>query len=163
VPPHKQVEDEPGAAHRLQLCRCATAGDPRFEASDIEIRRSGPSYMVDTLDELHRTAPDNELFLIVGGDVAVGLPSWREGERVLSLARLAVAKRRGTARDKVTATLAEMHGGERAEFFRMPRIGVSSTMVRRRVRAGQPIRYLVPQPVAHYIESHGLYGGPSSC
>jgi nicotinate-nucleotide adenylyltransferase len=63
----------------------------------------------------------------------------------------------------VQQVLANVRGGERAEFFRMPRIGVSSTMIRRRVRAGQPIRYLVPESVAGYIEDHGLYGGQAVC
>jgi nicotinate-nucleotide adenylyltransferase len=162
APPHKRVEDEPGPAHRLELCRCAVDGDARFEASAIEVLRPGPSYTVDTLLELQSTVPESELYLIVGGDIAVGLPSWHEGERVLSLARLAVAKRRGTSRDSVGSVLAGMRGGERARFFRMPRIGISSTMIRRRVRAGQPISYLVPSAVERYIEAHGLYGGPTS-
>ncbi len=159
IPPHKPVDDEPGGEHRLELCRRAVGADQRFACSDMEVLRSGPSYTVDTLQELKRIAPDNELFLIVGGDVAAGLPTWHEGERVLSLARLAVAKRRGTSREAVVSGLTGMRGGERAEFFRMPRIGVSSTMIRRRVRAGQPIRYLVPDPVASYIAEHRLYGG----
>ena len=158
-PPHKDVEDEPGAEHRLELCRRAVAGDPRLEVSAVEIDRPGLSYTVDTLEELHTQAPDSELFLIVGGDVAAGLPGWHEPERVLSLARLAVAKRRGTSRDAVDQALAGLPGGDRAEFFRMPRVGISSTLVRRRVRAGQPIRYLVPDAVSQYIEEHRLYGG----
>ena len=132
-------------------------GDRRFAVSDLEIRRSGLSYTVDTLTELHSQAPDNELFLIVGGDVAAGLRDWHEPERVLSLASLAVAKRRGTSRAAVDAALHSLRGGERAEFFRMPRIGVSSTMIRRRVRAGEPIKYIVPDAVADYIDRHQLY------
>jgi nicotinate-nucleotide adenylyltransferase len=159
-PPHKTVESDPGAAHRLELCRCAVLGDRRYEVSDIEVRRDGPSYTVDTLLELHSTTPDSELFLILGGDAAAGLGSWREPERILSVAQLAVAKRRGTARESVVSALAGIRGGDRAHFFRMPRIGVSSTMIRRRVRARQPIRYLVPEPVAGYIEANTLYGGP---
>jgi nicotinate-nucleotide adenylyltransferase len=157
TPPHKPVEDEPGADHRLELCRCAVSDDDRFDVLDIETRRAGPSYTVDTLAELNSLAPDSELFLIVGGDVAAGLPHWREPERVLSLARLAVAKRRGTARSRVEKALAVLAGGERAAFFRMPRIGVSSTMIRDRVRLGQPITYLVPDAVAGYISEHRLY------
>jgi nicotinate-nucleotide adenylyltransferase len=157
VPPHKPVEDEPGPEHRLELCRRAIAGDERFEVSDLEQRRPGPSYTVDTLLELHRTAPDNEFFLIVGGDVAVGFPSWREPDRVLSMAHLAIAKRRGTSRGSVESVLGGVIGGERALFFRMPRIGISSTMIRRRVRAGLSIRYLVADGVAGYIVEHGLY------
>ncbi len=152
IPPHKPVEHEPGPEHRLELCRLAVADDDRFEVSDIELGRDGPSYTVDTLKELTSKASTSELFLIVGGDIAVGLPRWREPERVLELATLAIAKRRGTSRASVESSLDELDGGGRARFFQMPRIGVSSTMIRRRVRAGQPIRYLVPDRVAHYIE-----------
>jgi nicotinate-nucleotide adenylyltransferase len=158
-PPHKQVEEEPGPEHRLELCRRAVQRDPRLEVSAVEMDRPGLSYTVDTLELLHSQAPDNELFLIVGGDVAAGLPRWHEPERVLSLARLAVAKRRGTSRDAVDDALASLNGGGRADFFRMPRVGISSTLVRRRVRCGEPIRYLVPDAVAQYIEEHRLYGG----
>jgi nicotinate-nucleotide adenylyltransferase len=157
IPPHKPVEHEPGAHHRLELCRVAVADDERFEVSDLELRRDGPSYTVDTLKELSTEAPNNELFLIVGGDIAAGLPRWREPERVLDLATLSIAKRRGTARSSIDAALGGLRGGDRARFFDMPRIGVSSTMVRRRVRSGQPIRYLVPDAVRAYIERHGLY------
>jgi nicotinate-nucleotide adenylyltransferase len=162
TPPHKPVEDEPGAEHRFELCRLAVDGDERFAVSDLEMARSGPSFTVDTLDQLHSQAPDSELFLIVGGDVAAGLPRWREPERVLSLATLIVAKRRGTARSSIDAALHGLRGGDRTEFFEMPRIGISSTMVRTRVRARQPIRYLVPDTVARYIEEHRLYGGSTS-
>jgi nicotinate-nucleotide adenylyltransferase len=158
-PPHKAVEDEPGSAHRLELCRRATSDDVRFEVSALEVERPGPSYTVATLETLHSQAPNNELFLIVGGDVAAGLPGWHEPERVLELARLAVARRRGTARSAVERALAQLPSGDRAEFFRMPRIGISSTLVRRRVRAGEPIKYLVPDAVASYIDEHRLYGG----
>jgi nicotinate-nucleotide adenylyltransferase len=157
IPPHKPVEHEPGAHHRLELCRVAVADDERFEVSDLELRRDGPSYTVDTLKELSTEAPNNELFLIVGGDIAAGLPRWREPERVLDLATLSIAKRRGTARSSIDTALGGLRGGDRARFFDMPRIGVSSTMVRRRVRSGQPIRYLVPDAVRAYIERHGLY------
>ena len=105
IPPHKSVEDEPGAEHRLELCRLAIRGDERFQVSDLEIGRDGPSYTVDTLEELHSSSQDHELFLIVGGDIAAGLPNWHEPERVLSLATLAVARRRGTSRTEVDSAL----------------------------------------------------------
>jgi nicotinate-nucleotide adenylyltransferase len=161
IPPHKPVEDEPGPEHRLELCRLAVGDDERFAVSDLEIQRPGPSFTVDTLKALHSQAPESELFLIVGGDVAAGMASWHEPEQVLSLATVAVAKRRGTSKDSVDAALQSIRGGERARFFRMPRIGISSTMIRRRARAGVPIRYIVPDAVANYIEEHGLYGGPT--
>jgi nicotinate-nucleotide adenylyltransferase len=163
IPPHKAVEDEPGAEHRLELCRLAVQGDEhRFEVSDIEVRREGPSYTVDTLEELHSSAPDHELFLIVGGDIAAGLPSWHRPERVLSLATLAVAKRRGTSRAAVDDALSSLPGGERTCFFRMPRIAISSTMLRERARLGQSIRYYVPDGVMSYVERHRLYAGVGS-
>jgi nicotinate-nucleotide adenylyltransferase len=158
IPPHKTVEVEPGPEHRLELCRLATRGDERrLEVSEMELRRPGPSYTVDTLQELRSTTPDIELFLIVGGDIAAGLPQWHEVERVLELATPVVAERRGTARSSIEDALNSVRGGERARFFAMPPIGLSSTMIRERVRAGQPIRYFVPDAVASYIHEHALY------
>ena len=163
IPPHKAVEDEPGAEHRLELCRLAIRGDEdRLAVSDLEIARDGPSYTVDTLEALHSSAPDHELYLIVGGDIAAGLPDWHEPERVLSLATLAVAKRRGTPRAAVDDALGSLRGGERTRFFRMPRIAISSTMLRERVKSGQPIKYYVPDRVAGYIKRHHLYAGVGS-
>jgi nicotinate-nucleotide adenylyltransferase len=160
IPPHKPLEDEPGAAHRLELCRLAIQGDERrFQVSDLELRREGASYTVDSLQVLHSRAPDSELFLIVGGDIAAGLPKWREPERVLSLSTLAIAHRPGTERDAIDRALSEVPGGERAEFFEMPEIAVSSTMLRQRVRDTLPIKYLVPDTVACYIDRHSLYRG----
>jgi nicotinate-nucleotide adenylyltransferase len=164
IPPHKPVEDEPGADHRLELCRLAFERDEgRFQVSDLEVRREGTSYTVDTLEELHSRAPDNELYLIVGADIAAGLPKWRDPERVLSLAALAVAERPGTERAEVERALGELRGADRAQFFDMPEIGISSTMLRNRVRDGQPIRYLTPDAVAGYIARNNLYrGGPEN-
>jgi len=159
IPPHKPVEHEPGPEHRLRLCQLAIEGDDRFSVSQLELERDGPSYTVDTLEALSSQTPNNELFLVVGGDIAAGLPKWHRPERVLEVATLAIAKRRGTSRHSVAAALDSLRGGDRACFFSMPRIGVSSTMIRRRVAAGQPIRYLVPDRVAEYISRHELYGG----
>lgn len=160
IPPHKPVEHEPGAEHRLAMCRLAVGDDARFEVSELELERDGPSYTVDTLAQLRTHAPHDELVLIVGGDIAAGLPGWHQPERVLELATLAVAKRRGTARGEVDRALSSLEGGDRARFFQMPRIGVSSTMLRRRVRAGQPIRWFVTDQVRDYIQEHGLYRDP---
>lgn len=158
-PPHKEIQDEPGPEHRFEMCRRAVTGDGRLEVSRLELDRPGTSYTVDTLEALHSRVPDTELFLIVGGDAAAGLPGWRSPERILSLAKLAVAQRPGTASRGVAKALDGLGGGGRAEFFRMPRIEISSTEVRRRARAGDPVRYLVPDTVASYIQEHHLYGG----
>jgi nicotinate-nucleotide adenylyltransferase len=159
IPPHKPVEDEPGVEHRLEMCRLAVAGDDRFDVSDVEGLREGTSYTLDTLEELHAREPDRELFLIVGGDVAASFGSWHEPERVLSLATLAVATRPGTPRGVVEKALHQVSGGERACFFEMPEIGISSTMLRNRARMSKPTRYLVPDAVRSYIDQQRLYGG----
>ncbi len=161
TPPHKPVDDEPGIEHRLELCRLAVSGDDRFEICDLEAGRDGPSYTVDTLEELHSQMPDSQPFLIVGADVAVGFSEWREPERVLSMANLAVAERPGTVRADVEKALGRLSGAGNARFFDMPEIGISSTMLRERVRAGESTRYLMPDAVREYIDHHGLYrGGP---
>ena len=159
VPPHKPVEDEPGIEHRLEMCRLAIDGDERFEVSDVEAGREGPSFTVDTLEGLHANQPESELFLIVGGDVALGFAGWRGPEQVLSLATLAVVERPGSNRDAVEQVLSRIAGGERARFLDMPAIEISSTFLRRRARDGEPTRYLVPDAVRAYIDRHRLYGG----
>jgi nicotinate-nucleotide adenylyltransferase len=158
IPPHKAVPEDPGIEHRVALCECAAQDDPdRLAVSSLEAERSGTSYTVDTLEELQARFPDTELYLILGGDIAAGLTEWREPDRVLSLATIAVTSRPGTSRGAVNETLARLQAEHRAQFFTMPTIGVSSTMIRRRVQSSQPIKYLVPDMVSRYIEAHRLY------
>jgi nicotinate-nucleotide adenylyltransferase len=158
VPPHKEADGDPGAAERLELCRVAVAGDERLGVCDVEITRGGRSYTVDTLRELHERDPEDHLTFVLGGDIALGLPAWREPEAVLALATLAIAERSGAARAEVVERLdAAFAGSARLEFFDMPRIDVSSSDIRRRISDGRPIRYLVPGPVADRIEQGRLY------
>jgi nicotinate-nucleotide adenylyltransferase len=154
IAPHRKIEGDPGAEVRFTMCEHATSQDGRFGVSRIEIERDGPSYTVDTLRELHRRAPDDELFLILGGDQASALRSWHAADEVLELATIAVAERSGHRRDAI----AEAVGNDDLVFFEMPRIDISSTMVRARAAARQPIRYLVPDKVAHYVGAQSLYG-----
>jgi nicotinate-nucleotide adenylyltransferase len=156
-PPHKVLEDDPGPEHRLELCRRAVAGDPRLEVSDLEVARGGPSYTVDTLAQLHEQQPGSELTWIAGGDMAASLPDWREPERVLAQARFAVAEREGATRAEIERVREGLGGSRAVAFLDMPRVDISSSLVRRRVAAGLPIRYLVPDGVAEYVEEHGLY------
>jgi nicotinate-nucleotide adenylyltransferase len=156
VPPHKKVVADPGPQARYALCERAIEGDDRFAVSRLELARGGRSFTVDTLRALHASSPQDELFLIVGGDMAKSLPSWREPAALLELATLAVAERSGTEHDEIEAALAGLDA-ERARFFEMPRIDVSSSLVRERVAAGRPIRFLVPDAVAGAIAEHGWY------
>jgi nicotinate-nucleotide adenylyltransferase len=156
-PPHKEAENDPGVEHRVELCRRAVTGDPKLEVSRVEADVPGRSFTLDTLRRLHESSPEDELTFIMGGDMAQALPTWHEPEAVLSLATLGVAEREGVRRDDITERLAGLRGADRIRFFDMPRLDISSSMIRRRVAAGRPIRYFVPEPVADYIASAGLY------
>ena len=158
TPPHKPLP--PGAPDgdaRYELCRLAIADDERFDVSRIELDRPGRSYTVDTLRLLHARAPQDELTFIVGGDMAQTLARWREPEAILSLATLAVAERRGAKRAAIERALALLADAGRIVFFEMPRLDISSSLVRARLAAGRPIRYLVPDAVADAIAVRGLY------
>ena len=157
-PPHRVIEADPGQEARFEMVELATSADERFRVSRIELDREGPSYTVDTLRELREREPEDELFLIVGGDQALALPSWREPEAVLGLATLAVFERGSSNRNAIGIKVARLRGADRVRFLEMPRIDISSTLVRRRAAAGKPIRYLVPDKVANFIGAQSLYG-----
>ena len=157
-PPHKRLEADPGIERRLAMCAAAVAGEAGLEVSRVEADRPGASYTVDTLRELHAQSPEHLLTFLVGGDMAHSFPAWREPAAVLELAELGVAEREGLARADIVDRLRTVPGGEkRVRFFDMPRIDVSSSMLRRRVAEGRPVRHLVPDGVAAYIAAQGLY------
>jgi len=158
IPPHKEMDDEPGAAHRVQMCRLAIAGhEDWLSVSAIEVDRAGPSYTVDTLREINARRPGDQLTFIVGGDMAWSLPSWKEPEAILGLASVAVAERAGARREEVRERLAELAGAERIVYIDIPRLDISSSALRRRVRAGRSVDFLVADAVGAYIQQGGLY------
>jgi nicotinate-nucleotide adenylyltransferase len=157
TPPHKEADGDPGVDCRLELCALATRDDERVGVSRIDADVPGPSFTVDTLRRLHAHRPEDELTFIVGGDMAQSLPSWREPETILELADVGVAGREGLDRDAIAESLDVLHGAHRIRFFDMPRLDISSSMIRRRVAAGRSIRHLVPDPVAAALERAGLY------
>ena len=156
--PHKRILDDPGRELRLAMTRLAAVDDSRFSVSTLEVEREGPSYTYETLELLARERGDTELVFVMGADAAVGLESWRRPERVVELARLAIARRSGVADAEVGAVLRSLGAEERATMLEMPQFGVSSSAVRERAAAGRPLRYLVPEPVARFIEEKGIYG-----
>jgi nicotinate-nucleotide adenylyltransferase len=156
--PHREIENDPGAEARFEMVELATAADERFRVSRLELEREGPSYTVDTLKELHGREPDAEYFLILGGDQAFALPTWHDPEGVIDLATIAVFERGSSNRNAIAIKVAQLRGADRVRFLEMPRVDVSSTMVRRRAAAGKPIRYLVPDKVANFIGAQSLYG-----
>lgn len=153
TPPHKEVPDDPGVEHRLAMCRLAVEDDERLGVNDIETRREGPSFTVDTLRALDGR---DDLTFIVGGDMARTLAGWREPQEILARATLGVAEREGIGRAEIAEALAAFPS-ERIRFFAMPRIDLSSTVLRERVRAGRTLRHLVPDRVGAYVEREGLY------
>jgi nicotinate-nucleotide adenylyltransferase len=155
-PPHKGVEADPGVEHRVELCRRAVTGDERLRVSLVDADVPGPSWTVDTLRRLHERCPGDELTFLVGGDMALSLPTWREPEAILELAELGVAEREGVRRADITERLSALPV-HRIRFFDMPRLDISSSLIRRYVAAGRPIRHLVPDGVAAYVEQAGLY------
>jgi nicotinate-nucleotide adenylyltransferase len=155
-PPHKGMEIEPGVAHRVELCRLAVEGEERLGVSLADADVPGPSFTVDTLRRLNERSPGDQLTFIVGGDMAHSLPNWREPEAILELAEVAVAEREGIRRNDIIDRLAGL-AVDRVRFFDMPRLDVSSSLVRRYVAAGRSVRHLVPEAVERYIADAGLY------
>lgn len=160
-PPHKRDAETAPARIRLRMVRAAVAADPRFGASDLELRRPGPSYTVDTLTELRSEhGPDAELFLVMGIDQYRAFESWRRPDEIRELATLVVMDRGGEAVDPA-ATVGSSGSGEDGGVVRVAvrRVDVSSTQVRHRVERGEPVDDLVPPAVARIIEDERLYRG----
>ena len=155
--PHKRIADDPGREARMEMTRLAAADDSRFSVSTREVEREGPSYTYETLEALAEERPDRELVFVMGADAAVGLESWREPERVVELASLAVARRAAVSDTEVVATMRSLGCEGRATMLEMPQFGVSSSAVRERAKQGRPLRYLVPDAVATLIEERGIY------
>lgn len=158
---HRTIDQDPGGEARLEMCERAIAGDERMTVSRIELDRPGPSYTVDTLRALRESRPDEDLFLIIGGDEAAALRAWRAPEEVLRLATVAAVERDGRRREEIGERLADLEGGADVKFVEMPRVDISSSLLRARAAAGLPIRYLVPDAVADYIRSANLYRAPA--
>lgn len=149
-PPHKPKDGLSSAEDRLAMVLLATASNPAFAASDLEVRRKGPSYTFETLLAITAEPEGHEVFLIVGSDTLPEIPSWREPQRIFALCTVAVAGRPG-------APLGPTPAGARVVPVSGPELPVSATSVRERARAGRSVRYLVPDAVADYIETRRLY------
>jgi nicotinate-nucleotide adenylyltransferase len=141
---------------RLIMAELACQSNAGLDVSPIEVQRPGPSYTVDTLEQLHAQGLRN-LYFIVGADALMDLPRWKAAERIVDLARIVAIGRPG--REVDTAAIVERVPGlaGRLELLEGPAIDLSSTELRQRIAAGRPIRYLVPDAVAAYIAEHRLY------
>jgi nicotinate-nucleotide adenylyltransferase len=148
-PPHKRGQVRTPAHLRAEMVRSAVAGDERFVVDDVELRRPGPSYTVDTLREFRRREPGAEWFLVLGADALRDFPTWKDPDEVRRLATLVALEREGDAAEADPAW----------DVIRVPvtRVDISSTEIRRRRAAGHSIRYLVTEAVRAVIEREGLY------
>jgi nicotinate-nucleotide adenylyltransferase len=176
-PPHKQEEDVPSADHRLEMVRIATAENKAFVPSDIEIMRGGKSYTVDTIESLKRMYPDANLFFITGVDSFLDIQTWNRWEELLQLCTFVVLSRPGyqfadllkidflraaenqiIELDRRQHVHVEIHAGAITVYLEMiPLYDISSTDIRRRVKEGRSIKYLLPEMVETYIIDNKLY------
>ena len=170
-PPHKPAAALAPAPDRFAMVKRATADNPRFEVSDLELTRRGPSYTVDTLEAL--ATPGDDLFLILGSETFLDLLSWRAPTRIAALAHLVVVPRAGSAFDPDSAAAQKVLREIGAEGFARPdpaggagrrvwlapvtSLPISSSELRRRVREGRSVDYRLPQPVIEYIRRRRLY------
>jgi len=154
-------EDSPilAAEHRLQMVRLAIVAEPCFKASTIEIDRLGPSYTVDTLNELQSQLGDgDELFFVLGWDNLAQLPQWKEPSRLIEMCRLVAVPRPGHPLPDLSSLEAFIPGlSQRLIIMREPEMAISATDIRDRVDRGLSIRHLVPEPVDEYIRQHRVY------
>jgi nicotinate-nucleotide adenylyltransferase len=172
APPHKPAAQLAPADDRFEMVRLAIAGHPRFAVSDLELRRTGPSYTVDTLQAL---AAGDTLYLVIGSETFLDLLTWREPRRIAGLARLVVIPRAGSAFDpesaaaqKVLRAIGVEGGFVHAEagadvpprgvvIVHAASLPLSASELRRRVREGRSLAYRMPPAVIEYVLARGLY------
>ncbi|QDB79754.1 nicotinate-nucleotide adenylyltransferase [Georgenia sp. 311] len=155
-PVFKQDREVTAAEHRYLMTVIATASNPRFNVSRVDIDRPGLTYTIDTLRELRSTYPDAELFFITGADVLPEILRWKDADELWSLAHFVGVNRPGHHLDDTGLPSSGV------SLMEVPAMAISSTDCRDRVRAGMPVWYLVPDGVVQYIHKHGLYLAPAS-
>jgi nicotinate-nucleotide adenylyltransferase len=154
--PWQKDETTTAAEHRYLMTVLATAANPAFSVSRVEVDRQGPTFTVDTLRAVHEVAGDDALFFITGADAILNILTWKDADECLRLAEFVAATRPGyDARE-----IEEQGLGERVLFLDVPALAISSTDVRARFSSGRAVRYLVPREVEEYAAKHGLYGTP---
>ena len=151
-PPHKEDHPVSLAKDRLQMVKLAIRDNPDFLISDIELKRKGKSYTIDTLTQLKKLYKDSELFFLLGSDAIDELPTWKEPDKIFQKVKVAIALRPGCDRINPENRLVK-----KSLVIPINGLNISSTQVRERVREGKSIRYLVPRGVEEFIRSKKLY------
>lgn len=155
VPTFKQDAEVTVAEHRYLMTVIATASNPRFTVSRVDVDRPGVTYTVDTLRDLKERRPDADLFFITGADAVAQILEWKDAEQLFSMAQFVAVTRPGHALSVEGLPV------DRVSVLEIPALAISSTDVRERARGGAPVWYLVPDGVVQYIAKHGLYRGLS--
>ncbi|HHV71005.1 MAG TPA: nicotinate-nucleotide adenylyltransferase [Clostridia bacterium] len=160
-PPHKTDKKITDSQHRYNMVVKAVEDNPFFAVSDLEIKREGFSYTVDTISYFKSILPqDTELFFIVGSDAILELHTWKEPERLLTLCQFVVMTRPGYQNNELFSLVDKYNQNKFVKGIKIvevPYIEISSTLIRNRVKNGLSITYLVPEKVEKYIREHGLY------
>jgi nicotinate-nucleotide adenylyltransferase len=153
APWQKAAREVSPAEHRYLMAVIATASNPRFWVSRVDIDRAGPTYTVDTISDIRAQRPDAELFFITGADALAQILSWKDGDQAIRLAQFIGVNRPGYELS------AEHLPSDSVTLLDVPAMAISSSDCRERVRAGKPVWYLVPDGVVQYINKHRLYRG----
>jgi len=154
-PRFKVDQDVTLAEHRYLMTVIATASNPRFTVSRVDVDRAGVTYTVDTLRDLKTARPDADLFFITGADAIQQILTWKDADELFAMAQFVAVTRPGHALS------VDGLPGDRVRILEVPALAISSTDVRARERAGEPVWYLVPDGVVQYIAKHRLYRGQS--
>ncbi|GMV97715.1 MAG: nicotinate (nicotinamide) nucleotide adenylyltransferase [Phycisphaerae bacterium] len=163
-PPHKWSSELAPAEHRLAMTRLAVEGEPLLEASDVELRQGGINYSIRTVEAFRQElGGDVRLYWIIGGDTLPDLHMWHRIREMVDLCRIVTAVRPGFETPDLAPLLSVLSPQQvariREGIISTPRVDISSTEIRWRIREGRSIRYLVPESVRAYIADHGLYRG----
>lgn len=160
IPPHKSCSEVTDAEHRYGMVECAVRSNPYFEASRIEIDRTGFTYTVDTLSSLRsRYGGNTGLYFIIGADIVNELTTWRRYNEVFGMCSFIAVKRPGCGNGSVEEDIARLEEryGALINLVEAPLVDISSTAIRERVNTGRSIKYLVPESVEEYISINKLY------
>lgn len=157
-PPHKSLRRVADGTHRLIMAQMATITNPHFDVSRIELDEEGTTYTVDTLKKLKAGEyKDTDLTFITGADAILEICNWKSPAELFSLCRFAAATRPGYIVSDELMKPVQKFGEGRIDFFEVPALAISSTDIRRRIKEGLPVRYLLPDEVISYIQKNGLY------
>lgn len=158
LPPHKQIEpDFISGEHRLNMLRLAVKSNPHFEVSDIELKRTGPSYSIDTVEELKASFPDKNFVFITGVDAVLNSEWLKFDELLGKLSYFLTIARPGSSFEDLEKKLNSYQNREKILYLQIPGIDISSTEIRFRISSGKSIKYLVPDEVISYIAKNNFY------